>query len=138
MNDPSPVNSPGARTSGEDEMSDSIEEESDSDNSTESSDTVTQSTFRGRNDQMWAATCPPPSRTRACNIRHTREGPVGNAKDIENKVDAFTCFIDEHMLKQIVKHTNNRARRDLRAKSKNLDEGAPVDLCEIRGIVGLL
>ena len=39
MNDPSPVNSPGARTSGEDEMSDSSEEESDSDDSTESSDT---------------------------------------------------------------------------------------------------
>ena len=47
--DPSPVNSPGARTSGEDEMSDSSEEESDSDDSMESSDTVTQSTFRGRN-----------------------------------------------------------------------------------------
>ena len=99
MNDPSPVNSPGAQTSGEDEMSGSSEEESDSDDSTESSDTVTQSTFRGRNGQVWAATCPPPSRTRACNIRHTREGPVGNAKDIENEVDAFTCFIDEDMLK---------------------------------------
>ena len=138
MNDPSPVNSPGARTSGEDEMSDGSEEESDSDDSTESSDTVTQSTCRGRNGQVWAATCPPPSRTRACNIRHTREGPVGNAKDIKNEVDAFTCFIDEDMLKQVVKHTNNRARWDLRAKGKNSDEWAPVDLCKIRGIVGLL
>ena len=107
MNDPSPVNSPGAWTSGEDEMSDSSEEESDSDDSTESSDTVTQSTFRGRNGQVWAATCSPPSRTHACNIRHTRERPVRNAKDIENEVDAFTCFIDEDMLKQVVKHTNN-------------------------------
>ena len=107
MNDPSPVNSQGARTSGEDEMSDSSEEESDSDDSMESSDTVTQSTFRGRNGQVWSATCPPPSRTRACNIRRTRQGPVGNAKDIKNEVDAFTCFIDEDMLKQVVKHTNN-------------------------------
>ena len=138
MNDPSPVNSPGARTSGEDEMSDSSEEESDSDDSTENSDTVTQSTFRERNGQVWAATCPPPSKTLACNIRHTKEGPVGNVKDVENEVDAFTCFIDEDMLKQVLKHTNNRARRDLRAKGKNPDEWAPVDLCEIRGIVGLL
>ena len=138
MSDPSPVNSPGARTSGEDEMSDSNEGESDNDDSTESSDTVTQSTFRGRNGQVWAATCPPPSRTRACNIRHTREGPVGNTKDIENEVDAFTCFIDKDMLKQVVKHTNNRAKRDLRAKGKNPDEWAPVNLCEIRGIVRLL
>ena len=137
MNDPSPVNSPGARTSGEDEMSDSSEEESDSDDSTESSDTLTESTFRERNGQVWIVTCPPPSKTRACNIRHTREGPVGNAKDIENEVDAFTCFIDEIMLKQVVKHTSDRARRDLRAKGKNPDEWAPVDLCEIRGIVGL-
>ena len=119
-------------------MSDSSEEESDSDDSTKSSDTVTQSTLRGRNGQVWAATCPPPSKTRACNIRHTKEGPVRNAKDIKNEVDAFTCFIDEDMLKQVVKHRNNRARRDLRAKSENPDEWAPVDLCEIRGIVGLL
>ena len=109
---------------------DSSEEESDSDDSTESSDTATQSTFRGRNGQVWAATCPPPSRTRACNIRHTKKGPVGNAKDIKNEVDAFTCFINEDMLKQVVKHTNNRARRDLRAKGKNPDEWTPVDLCE--------
>ena len=138
MNDPSPVNSPGAQTSGEDAMSDSSKEESDSDDSTESSDTVTQSTFRGRNGQVWAATCPTLSRTRACNIRHTREGPVGNAKDIKNEADAFTCFIDEDMLKQVVKHTNNQARQDLRAKGKNPDKWAPVDLCEIRGIAGLL
>ena len=85
-----------------------------------------------------AATCPPPLKTCACNIRHTREEPVGNAKDIKNEVDAFTFFIDEDMLKQVVKHTNNRARQDLRAKGKNPDKWAPVDLCEIRGIVGLL
>ena len=42
------------------------------------------------------------------------------------------------MLKQVVKHTHNRARRDLRAKGKNLDEWALVDLCEIRGIISLL
>ena len=52
MNDPSPVNSTGARTSGEDEMSDSSEEESGSDDSTESSDTMTQSLLRGRNGQV--------------------------------------------------------------------------------------
>ena len=42
------------------------------------------------------------------------------------------------MLKQVVKHANNRARWDLRAKGKNLDKWAPVDLCKIRGIIGLL
>ena len=46
INDPSLENSPGARTSAEDEMSDGSEEESDSDDSTEGSYTLTQSTFR--------------------------------------------------------------------------------------------
>ena len=93
---------------------------------------VTHSAFRGRNGQVWASTCPPTSRTHACNIRHTREGPVENAKDIKNEEGAITCFFDEDMLKQVVKHTHNRARRDLRAKGKNLYEWALVDLCEIR------
>ena len=138
INDPSLVNSPGARTSAEDEMSDGSKEKNESDDFTEGSYTVTLSTFRGRNGQVWASTCPPPSKTRACNIRHTREGPVGNAKDIENEVEAFTCFLDEDMLKQVVKHTHNKARRDLRAKDKNPDEWAQVDLCDIRGIICLL
>ena len=138
MNDPSSVNSPGTQTRVEDEMSDSSEEESVNDDFTESSDTVAQSTFRGRNGQVWVSTCPPPSRTRACNIRHTTEGPGGNAKELKNKVDAFTCFLDGDMPKQVVEHTNNRARRELRAKGKNLDDWAPVDLCEIRGIIDLL
>ena len=42
------------------------------------------------------------------------------------------------MLKQVVKHTNNRARRKLTAKGKNPDEWAPFDLSEINGNVGLL
>ena len=54
--------------------------------------------------------------------RHTTQGPVGPAKNIQNEAGAFACFIDENLLKQIVKHTNNRARKDLRAKSKNPDE----------------
>ena len=41
INNPSLVNSPGSRTSAEDEMSDGSEEESDSDDSTEGSYTVT-------------------------------------------------------------------------------------------------
>ena len=119
-------------------MSDGSEEKSDRDDSTEGSYTVTKNTFRERNGQVWASSCPPTSRTRARNIRHTREGPVGNVKDIENEVEIFTCFFDEDMLKQVVKHTHNRARRDLRAKGKNLDEWALVDLCKIKGIISLL
>ena len=42
------------------------------------------------------------------------------------------------MLKQVVKHTNNRARRDMRAKGKIPDEWATVYLCKIRGIFGQL
>ena len=42
------------------------------------------------------------------------------------------------MLKHIVKHTNERAKRDLRKRSKNPDEWMLSDLCEIKGIVDVL
>ena len=42
------------------------------------------------------------------------------------------------MLKHVIKHTNERARRDLRKKSKNLDEWMPFDLCKMNDIVVVL
>ena len=80
----------------------------------------------------------PPSRTRACNLRHTTEGLVGAAKDIHKEVEAFACFIDEDTLKHVVIHSSCSVRRDLRANGKNLYDWVPVDLCEMRGIFGFL
>ena len=140
MDDPSAVNSQNSLTSLEKKFTDSSTEESDGEDSTGSrlNDLIVKSSLKGRNGRVWATMCPPPSRTRAYNLRHTTEGLVGAAKDIHDEVEAFACFIDEDMLKQVVKHTNTRARRDLRAKGKNLDEWVPVDLCEMKGFVGLL
>ena len=42
------------------------------------------------------------------------------------------------MLKQVVKHTNERARRDFRKRSKNPDEWMPFDLCAMKDIVDVL
>ena len=58
----------------------------------------------------------PPHQEQARAFRHTNEGPIGAAKNIQNEIDAFACFIDENMLKQVVKHTNKRDRKDLRKK----------------------
>ena len=140
MNDPSSVRSQNAPTSVENELTDSSTEESDDKDSSGSrpNDVMAKSSFKGRNGRVWVTTCPPQSRTRACNLRHTNEGLVGAAKDIHNEVEAFACFIDEYMLKQVVKHTNTRARRDMRAKSKNPDEWVPVDLYKMKVIVGVL
>ena len=140
LDDPSAVNSQNALTSEENEWTDSSTEESDGEDSTGSrpNDLMAKSSFIGRNGHVWVTTYPTSSRSRACNLRHATEGLVVAAKDIHNEVEAFACFIDEDMLKQVVKHTNTRARRDLRAKGKNLDEWVPVDLCKMRGIVSLL
>ena len=138
MNNLSPVNSPGARTSAEDEISDGSEEDSDSDDSTKSSDAVT---IVHLGEEMVRCGLP--------HVLHHQEyvhvildtsekDQSKMLKGIKNEVDTFKCFLDEDMLKQVVKRTTNQARRDVTAKSKNLDERAPVDLCEIRGIVGLL
>ena len=59
-------------------------------------------------------------------------------KNIQNKVDRFSYFIDENMLKHVVKHTNERARRDLKKRSKNPDEWMPFDLCEMKDIADVL
>ena len=64
--------------------------------------------------------------------------PIDAAKNIQNKVDPFAYYIDENMHKQVVKHTNERARKDLRNRGKNPDEWVPIDLCERKGIVGVL
>ena len=100
-------------------------------------DFMAKSSFKGRNGSVWVTTCPPPLRTCTCSLRHATKRLVSAAKNTNNEVEAFACFIDEDMLKQIFKHTNNRARRDLRAKGKNLDEWVPVDLCKTRSIVDL-
>ena len=140
MDDPPAVNNQNSLTSLEKELTDSSTGESDREDSTGSrlNDLMAKSSFKERNRRVWATMCPPPSRTRACNLRHTTEGLVGAAKDIHDEVKVFACFIDEDMLKQVVKHTNTRARRDLRAKGKNPDEWVPVNLREMRGIFGLL
>ena len=140
MDNPFAVNSQNALTSVENELTDSSTKESDGVYSTGSrpNDLFAKSLFKGKNGCILVITCPPPSITRAINFKHTTEGLVGVAKDIRNEVEAFACFIDEDMLKQIVKHTNNRARRNLRAKGKNPDEWVPVESCEIKGFFGLL
>ena len=101
MDDPFAVNSQNALTRVENKLTDSSTEESDGEDSTGSrpNDLMAKSSFKGRNGRVWVTTCPPPSRTRACNLRHTTEELVGAAKDIHNKLKAFACFFDEDMLK---------------------------------------
>ena len=46
--------------------------------------------------------------------------------------------MDRERVKHVVKHTNERARRDLRKRSKNLDKWMQFDLCEMKGNVDVL
>ena len=70
-------------------------------------------------------------------LAHQRR-PIGAAKTIQNKIDLFAYFIDENMLTHVVKHTNERARKDHRKRSKNPDGWMPFDLCEMKDSVGVL
>ena len=62
-------------TSADDELTVSSGEESDSKDSSEhdSNDLMARSLFAGKNGRVWFATCLPPSRTCARNLRHTNE-----------------------------------------------------------------
>ena len=48
-------------------------------------------------------------------------------------MEAFLCFFDEDMLRMIIKHTNKYGEN-----YKGNDNWSPVDLDEIKGIIGLL
>ena len=62
-------------TSADDKLTVGSGEESDSEDSSEhdSDDLTARSLLAGKNGRVWFATCPPQSRTRARNLRHTNE-----------------------------------------------------------------
>ena len=62
-------------TSTDDDVTVSSGEEGDSEDSSEhdSDDLTARSSFAEKNGRVWFTTCPPPSRTHACNLRHTNE-----------------------------------------------------------------
>ncbi|CAK8690388.1 unnamed protein product [Clavelina lepadiformis] len=64
----------------EDELTESSDGESDSEDSAGNNDLTARSSFKERNGRVWDTTCPQPSRTRACNLRHTTKGSVDAAK----------------------------------------------------------
>ena len=90
------------QTSVEDRFPDSGEEESSSQDSADSNNFPTRSSFKGINCHGWITTCPSPSRTQIDKLKHTTEGPIIAAKIIQNKVDAFAGFTDEDILKKVI------------------------------------
>ena len=66
--------------------------------------------FTGKNRNVWSAACPAISRRRACNIRHKAKDSIDSAKDsaksIQDKGEAFLCFIEKDMLKMVIESTN--------------------------------
>ena len=126
-------------TSAYDELTVGSGEESDSEDSSEhdSDDLTARSLFAGKNGLVWFTTCPPPSRTRARSLGHTNEDQLVLQKPSKIKLILLLTLLT-NMLEQVVKHTNEHARRDLRKKSKNPDEWMPFDLCEMIDIVDVL
>jgi hypothetical protein len=87
---------------------------------------------------IWNASPPPSSQVRAANIRHAREGPIGAGKMIESEADAFKCFFDDRMLQMIVTNTNQFNRFQKTSKGKNADDWKPIDVEELKGVIGIL
>ena len=127
-------------TSADDELTVGSGEESDSEDFSEhdSNDLTARSLFTGQNGRVRFATCPPPSRTRARNLRHTNKDQLVLQKPSKIKLILLLTLLMKICCHVVVKHTNERARRDLRKRSKNPDEWMPFDLCEMKGIVNVL
>ena len=115
-----------------------VAEESNSSTASSNTTSMNLQTFTGKNGRLWSSTCPPSSHTHACNIRHTAEGPLADAKNIETDEKIIMLFINENMLRQVAKYTNVYAQKYLEANRKNSNDWTPVDLCQIKVIVRLL
>lgn len=81
---------------------------------------------------------PPPSKTRACNIRHTKEGPRGEAKNVGSELEAFSCFIDNEILQTIIENTNKYGREYMSSKKGDSNLWTPVDEIEMKAVIGVL
>ena len=99
--------------------------------SSSTSPTNNSSYFTGKNRNVWSAACPAISRRRACNIRHKAKDPIDNAKSIQDKGEAFLCSIEKDMLKMVFESTNKYGE-------SRKDNWTPVDMDEIKSIIGLL
>ena len=75
-------------TSTDDEVTVGSGEEGDSEDSSEhdSDDLTARSSFVGKNGRVRFTTCPLPSRTHACNLRHTNEDQLGLQKPSKIKL----------------------------------------------------
>ena len=67
-----------------------VAEESNSSIASSNSTSINSQTFTEINGILWFSTCPSSSRTRACDIRHTAEGPLSDAKNIKTEEESFT------------------------------------------------
>ena len=52
--------------------------------------------------------------------------------------EVFMLFISENILRQVAKYTNVYAQKYSEANAKNPNDLTPVDLCQIKAVVGLL
>ncbi|KAK9685924.1 Transposase IS4 [Popillia japonica] len=93
------------------------------------------SKFIARDGSVWSIQPPSTGQARSCNIIKSKMHKVilPPGRYIEDSIDAFSLFIDEAVLNEIVSHTNREAERvliDVPWKS--------CDIIEISAFLGLL
>ena len=94
--------------------------------------------WTSKNGFVWSAAEPVPSKTRACNIRHTKEGPQDQARLVQTETDTFRCFIDDDILRMVIENTNRYGQMYMASKGRDPSEWKPIDNIEMNAVIGIL
>ncbi|MBN3292163.1 PGBD4 protein, partial [Polypterus senegalus] len=94
--------------------------------------------YKSKSGLVWSSSEPPPMKYTAYNRCQTKEGPCGNAAQVESAMEALLCFIDNDMLRMMIENTNKYAQYYLQSKGKDSNSWTPIDDTEMMAVIGVL
>lgn len=109
-----------------------------SDKSSDSETTDEPTFFIGGSGRQWSSNPPPVSRTRGPNVFTKREGPRGAARNVPDPHEAFSTFIPNSLLEDVVKYSNEYAHHYMRTNDKDPSSWQTLTLAELKAVIGLL
>ncbi|XP_015123878.1 uncharacterized protein LOC107045962 [Diachasma alloeum] len=93
---------------------------------------------RGTNPIWWYHKQPPPSPSLEPTPNRYLPAIIGDAKNAENPLDAWSYLINDEMIELIVIHTNEEIRRTKKAHNFRQTYHKETDSVEMRACIGLL
>ena len=97
-----------------------------------------QLSLRGKNGHRWSAVCGKTSRIPMRNKTHIIQGTKGIARDAANPLDAFSLFITDTTIDEIVIHTNSEILSRSQTYTQEKATTSLTTSMEIKALIGIL